>query len=155
LTFSGLPYTLLRPQPYMQNIARAAAAVAQSKIYQPFEDGKLEMIDGRDIDGVPTKPPTEEVHEDDAHTLPGSFRRLRRGAGPAVARDAPPEPRDYRDLLARASPAVGVEDRACLHADARPVTERGGGGALGVVRRCPKGRVADIEALKREATARA
>ena len=97
------------------------------------------MIDGRDIDGVPTKPPTEEVHEDDAHTLTGSFHRLRRGAGPAVARDVPPEPRDYRDLLARASPAVGAEDRACLHTDTRTVTERGGRGALGVCSSVPEG----------------
>src|SRR5215204_223760 len=49
LTSSGLPYTLLRPQSFMQNTLMAAKTVAaQGKIYQPFKDGKLGMIDARD-----------------------------------------------------------------------------------------------------------
>jgi uncharacterized protein YbjT (DUF2867 family) len=50
LTSSGLPYTLLRPQSFMQNTLMLAHTVAaEGKIYQPFKDGKLGMIDARDV----------------------------------------------------------------------------------------------------------
>src|SRR5215210_3996416 len=53
LTSSGLPYTLLRPQSFMQNTLMAAPTVAsQGRIYQPFGNGRLGMIDARDIGEV-------------------------------------------------------------------------------------------------------
>jgi uncharacterized protein YbjT (DUF2867 family) len=72
LTSSGLPYTLLRPQSYMQNTLMFAPTVAaQGKIYQPFKDGKLGMIDARDIGEVAAKVLTEEGHEGKVYTLTG------------------------------------------------------------------------------------
>jgi uncharacterized protein YbjT (DUF2867 family) len=72
LTSSGLPYTLLRPQSFMQNTLMAAPTVAaQGKIYQPFKDGKLGMIDARDIGEVAAKVLTEEGHEGKVYTLTG------------------------------------------------------------------------------------
>ena len=72
LTSSGLPYTLLRPQSYMQNTLIVAPTVAaQGKIYQPFKDGKLGMIDARDIGEVAAKVLTEEGHEGKVYTLTG------------------------------------------------------------------------------------
>ena len=72
LTSSGLPYTLLRPQSYMQNTLMTAPAVAsEGRIYQPFEDGRLGMIDARDIGEVASKVLSEEGHEGKTYTLTG------------------------------------------------------------------------------------
>ena len=72
LTSSGLPYTLLRPQSFMQNTLMAAPPVAsEGKIYQPFKDGRLGMIDARDIAEVAAKVLTEEGHEGKVYTLTG------------------------------------------------------------------------------------
>src|SRR5215218_6805049 len=72
LVSSGLPYTLLRPQSFMQNTLMAAPTVAsEGKIYQPFKDGKLGMIHTRDIGEVAAKVLTEEGHEGKVYTLTG------------------------------------------------------------------------------------
>jgi uncharacterized protein YbjT (DUF2867 family) len=72
LTSSGLPYTFLRPQSFMQNTLMVARTVAsEEKIYQPFKDGKLGMIDARDIGEVAAKVLTEEGHEGKVYTLTG------------------------------------------------------------------------------------
>ena len=73
LASSGLPYTLLRPQSFMQNTLMSARTVAsEGKIYQPFKDGRLGMIDARDIGEVAAKILTEEGHEGEMYTLTGS-----------------------------------------------------------------------------------
>jgi uncharacterized protein YbjT (DUF2867 family) len=72
LASSGLPYTLLRPQSFMQNTLIAARTVAsEGKIYQPFKDGKLGMIDVRDIGEVAGKVLTDKGHEGKVYTLTG------------------------------------------------------------------------------------
>jgi uncharacterized protein YbjT (DUF2867 family) len=72
LISSGLPYTLLRPQSYMQNTLMTARTVAsEGRIYQPFKDGRLGMIDARDIGEVAAKVLTEEGHEGEVYTLTG------------------------------------------------------------------------------------
>jgi uncharacterized protein YbjT (DUF2867 family) len=72
LILSGLPYTFLRPQSFMQNTLIAARTVAsEGKIYQPFKDGKLGMIDARDIGEVASKVLTERGHEGKVYTLTG------------------------------------------------------------------------------------
>src|ERR671921_2343158 len=64
LISSGLPYTILRPQSFMQNTLMTARTVAsEGRIYQPFKNGKLGMIDARDIGGVGAKGPGGEGHE--------------------------------------------------------------------------------------------
>ena len=72
LTSSGLPYTLLRPQSFMQNTLMTAPTVAAlGKLYQPFKNGKLGMIDARDIGEVAAKVLTEEGQEGEVYTLTG------------------------------------------------------------------------------------
>jgi uncharacterized protein YbjT (DUF2867 family) len=72
LASSGLPYTLLRPQSFMQNTLMAASTVAtQGKIYQPMKDGRLGMIDARDISAVAARVLTEEGHDGQTYTLTG------------------------------------------------------------------------------------
>jgi uncharacterized protein YbjT (DUF2867 family) len=69
---SGLPYTFLRPQSFMQNTLMSAPTVAsEGRIYQPFKDGKLGMIDARDIGGVAAKVLAEEGHEEKVYTPTG------------------------------------------------------------------------------------
>jgi uncharacterized protein YbjT (DUF2867 family) len=72
LVSSGLPYTLFRPQSFMQNTLMTTRTVAsEGKIYQPFKDGRLGMIDARDIGEVAAKVLTEEGHEGKVYTLTG------------------------------------------------------------------------------------
>src|SRR5215212_5975533 len=72
LISSGLPYTILRPQSFMQNTLTAAQTVAsEGRIYQPFKDGKLGMIDVRDIGEVAAKVLTEGGHGGKIYTLTG------------------------------------------------------------------------------------
>src|SRR5215207_6839136 len=72
LRSSGLPYTLLRPTTFMQNtLATARTVASEGRIYQPFKDGKLGMIDVRDIGEVAAKVLTEEGHEGEVYTLTG------------------------------------------------------------------------------------
>jgi uncharacterized protein YbjT (DUF2867 family) len=72
LTSSGLPYTLLRPQSFMQNTLMSAPTVAcQGKIFQPMKSGRLGMIDARDIGEVAAKVLTEDGHEGKTYTLTG------------------------------------------------------------------------------------
>src|SRR5215210_8413417 len=72
LRLSGLAYTLLRPTTFMQNtLATARTVASEGRIYQPFKDGKLGMIDARDIGEVAAKVLTEEGHEGKVYTLTG------------------------------------------------------------------------------------
>ncbi len=81
LISSGLPYTILRPTTFMQNtLASARTISSEGRIYQPFKDGKLGMIDVRDIGEVAAKVLSEEGHEGKTYTLTGpkaiSFRDI-------------------------------------------------------------------------------
>jgi uncharacterized protein YbjT (DUF2867 family) len=72
LVSSGLPYTLLRPQSFMQNTLMSAPTVArQGKIFQPMKGGRLGMIDARDIGEVAAKVLTRDGHEGKTYTLTG------------------------------------------------------------------------------------
>src|SRR5918994_2418986 len=72
LSSSGLPYTLLRPTTFMQNTLVTARTIAsEGRIYQPFKNGKLGMIDAWDIGEVAAKVLTEEGHEGKVYTLTG------------------------------------------------------------------------------------
>jgi uncharacterized protein YbjT (DUF2867 family) len=72
LNSSGLPYTLLRPQSFMQNTLITAPTVAsEGRIYQPFGAGRLGMIDARDIGEVAAKVLTQDGHEGQTYTLTG------------------------------------------------------------------------------------
>ncbi|NQW16081.1 MAG: SDR family oxidoreductase [Chloroflexi bacterium] len=47
---SGIPYTILRTQTYMQNLLVAAATIASDgAIHLPYRDGRVGMVDVRDI----------------------------------------------------------------------------------------------------------
>jgi len=72
LVSSGLPYTLLRPQSFMQNTLMAAPTVAsQGRIFQPMKSGRLGMIDARDVGEAAAKVLTDDGHEGKVYTLTG------------------------------------------------------------------------------------
>ncbi|MFF5079116.1 hypothetical protein ACFY36_18830 [Actinoplanes sp. NPDC000266] len=50
LTASGLPYTLLRANAYMQNLLMLAPVIAaRSAFASPAADGRVGMVDARDV----------------------------------------------------------------------------------------------------------
>jgi uncharacterized protein YbjT (DUF2867 family) len=89
---SGLPYTLLRPQSFMQNTLAAAPTVAaEGVIYQPFGRGRLAMIDARDVAEVAAQVLTDAGHEGQVYTLTGpaalSFDDVAQALSAALGKD--------------------------------------------------------------------
>ncbi len=69
---SGLPYNLIQPHFFMQNTMMSAQSVAsESAVYIPFNDGKIGMIDVRDIVDVAIKVLTEDGHQGKSYNLTG------------------------------------------------------------------------------------
>ncbi|HVO75850.1 MAG TPA: SDR family oxidoreductase [Ignavibacteriaceae bacterium] len=69
---SGLPWTMLKPTFYMQNTMMAAQTIsAQGNIYWDMKDGKLGMIDVRDIAEAAFAVITGEGHEGKSYILTG------------------------------------------------------------------------------------
>jgi uncharacterized protein YbjT (DUF2867 family) len=72
LKSSGLPWTLLKPTFFMQNTMMAAQTIASDGvIYWAMKDGKLGMIDLRDIVDVAVAVLTSSGHEGKSYILTG------------------------------------------------------------------------------------
>ena len=72
LKSSGLPYTILRPHLFMQTTMIAAQSVkSEGAIYMPLKEGKIGMIDVRDIAEAGAKVLTSEGHEGKTYELTG------------------------------------------------------------------------------------
>ena len=69
---SGVPYAVVKPTFFMQNTMMAAETVAShGAMYMPMKDGRLGMIDLRDVADVALKVLTSEGHEDKTYVLTG------------------------------------------------------------------------------------
>lgn len=70
---SGLPYTFLRPNGFMQNYLGQAAAIAgQNAFYSPLTPSAIiSHVDARDIGDVAAAVLTEDGHQGKAYTLTG------------------------------------------------------------------------------------
>lgn len=70
---SGVPYTFLRPNGFMQNIVNYNAPTINSRnaFYGSEGDGKVSQIDVRDVAAVAVKTLTEDGHVGKAYTLTG------------------------------------------------------------------------------------
>ncbi len=70
---SGLPYTFLRPNGFMQNIVTYDASTinSQNAFYGSEGDGRVSQIDIRDVAAVAVKALTEDGHLGKAYTLTG------------------------------------------------------------------------------------
>ncbi len=92
LKASGLRYTLLRPNLFMQNTLMAAQTVASDgAVYMPMKEGKIGMIDVRDIVDVAAKVLTEAGHEGKTYGLTGpasiSFHDVAAGLSKALGKE--------------------------------------------------------------------
>ena len=69
---SGVPYTIVKPTFFMQNILGAAQTVAEDGVmYWPFGDGRAGMTDVRDVVNVLAAVATSDGHEGATYTLTG------------------------------------------------------------------------------------
>jgi uncharacterized protein YbjT (DUF2867 family) len=111
---SGLPFTHLRPLFFMQNLLAFASEVAASGVLTaPMRDGRVAMIDARDVAAVAVATLTTPGHAGKAYTLTGpaalSFADVAvtlssSTGGPVTFHDQPPEARQ-RQLVAAGLPA--------------------------------------------------
>jgi uncharacterized protein YbjT (DUF2867 family) len=86
----GIPFTFLHPHSFMQNLLFEAQTIKeQDTIYSSMGDGKIAMIDARDIAMVAVKALTESGHEGKTYKLTG------------------PEPVSYHDIVHELSAIVG------------------------------------------------
>lgn len=69
---SGLPVTLIKPTFFMQNIMMAAETVAsQGMVYMPLKDGRLAMVDLRDVVDAVLEVLTSTGHDGKTYVLTG------------------------------------------------------------------------------------
>ena len=72
LAGSGIPFTILKPHSFMQNLLMAAQSVAQEgALYLAHADGKMGVIDSRDISDFAAHVLTTAGHEGKTYTLTG------------------------------------------------------------------------------------
>ncbi len=71
---SGIPYTFLRPNSFMQNYYNTSARTikTQSTFYKPMGDAKVSWVDVRDIAAVAVAALTQGGHEGKAYDVTGS-----------------------------------------------------------------------------------
>jgi uncharacterized protein YbjT (DUF2867 family) len=90
LEASGIPFTHLRPNAFMQNfLGLAPTIVSQGEFYQPAADGKVSHIDVRDIAAVAAKALTENGHQGKTYVITG------------------PEALSYDEAASKLSAAIG------------------------------------------------
>ncbi len=110
---SGLVWTILRPNSFMQNLVtyQAASIRTNSGFFTAAGDGRISHIDIRDIAAVVLKTLTETGHENKAYDLTGS------------------ESLTYDDVAAAISDAIG---RKINHVKLPPADLKGGMLAAGI-----------------------
>ncbi len=90
LKSSGLEWTMLQPNFFMQNLLGQARQVAATgSVFQPVGDARASFVDTRDIAAVVARTLTEEGHEGQTYVLTG------------------PEALSYHDVAAKLSEAAG------------------------------------------------
>jgi uncharacterized protein YbjT (DUF2867 family) len=98
---SGLEWTLLRPNSFMQNVVTYMGQTIRSEgvFYSASDEAKISHVDVRDIGAVAVKALTEDGHEGKAYTLTG------------------PEALTYDDISSELSRVLG---RTISHIDLSP-----------------------------------
>jgi uncharacterized protein YbjT (DUF2867 family) len=75
LKASGLPYTILRPNSFFQNMLWSAGAIKDhGAFYLPMRDGRQSLVDVRDIAAVAVRVLTEAGHEGQTYEITGPER---------------------------------------------------------------------------------
>ena len=88
---SGMKWTLLQPHFFMQNVAGMAGSIkGQGALYAPLKDGKIAMVDVRDIATVAAEVLTQPGHEGQTYVITGgeaiSFDDVARQIGEATGK---------------------------------------------------------------------
>ena len=87
---SGMAWTVLRPNVFMQTtLAYAPQVAAQGRFYAPLAEAKTSIIDARDVAAVAARALTEDGHEGQVHELTG------------------PEAISHRDIAEKLSAVLG------------------------------------------------
>jgi uncharacterized protein YbjT (DUF2867 family) len=69
---SGIPYTHLRPNGFMQNILMSAPTIKEKGLfYGPLGEAKVSYVDARDIASVAAAALTEDGHQNKAYEITG------------------------------------------------------------------------------------
>jgi uncharacterized protein YbjT (DUF2867 family) len=69
---SGLPFTILQPNSFFQNLLSLADTIkAQGKCYWPMKDARQSMVDIRDINAIAAKVFTSSGHEGKTYVITG------------------------------------------------------------------------------------
>jgi uncharacterized protein YbjT (DUF2867 family) len=69
---SGLAYTILQPTGFIQNLLGQAATIKQGAIYGNYKEGRMGLIDARDIAAVAQAALTEPGHDGHTYALTGA-----------------------------------------------------------------------------------
>lgn len=71
---SGIPFTFLRPNGFMQNFVNSMADTikTQNAFYMPIGDGKVSLVDTRDLGAVAVAVLTNTGHQGKAYDITGS-----------------------------------------------------------------------------------
>lgn len=105
LQASGLAFTILRPHFFMQNLFMSAGTIGQEgKMYWGMGDGKMSMIDVRDIADVAAKVAIDDEHDNAIYQLTGPATLTFREAAKEIS-DALGKAVDYVPI-----PPEAVED---------------------------------------------
>lgn len=91
LVGSGIPFTILKPHYFMQNLMMAAQSIAQQgAMYFALADGKMGLIDSRDISEFAAHVLTTAGHEGKTYTLTGpasiSMHQVAAAIGEAIGK---------------------------------------------------------------------
>lgn len=101
---SGIPYTFLRPNLFMQGLLNFRATISsQGAFYAPAGTAKVSVVDVRDIAAVAAKALTESGHEGKIHDITG------------------PEALTHAEMAAQLSKAIGKQVK---YVDVPPETMR-------------------------------
>lgn len=124
LEASGMVWTHLRPQSYMQNLLASAGSVAgQGAIYAPAGDGAFPIIDARDVAAAAGAVLTSSGHGHQVYDLTGpaaiTYPEIASGLGEAIGRpvqyvDVPPEAAK-QGMMAAGLPEWLADDLVLLH----------------------------------------
>jgi uncharacterized protein YbjT (DUF2867 family) len=109
---SGIAFTHLRPHFFMQNMLMFAPSIAkEGAFYAPMKDGRISLVDTRDIAAVAAKALTEKGHEGKGYEITG------------------PEAHSFAQLAEKISAATG---RSVRYVDVDPSAAREGMHGMGM-----------------------
>jgi uncharacterized protein YbjT (DUF2867 family) len=119
---SGLPFTILQPNSFYQNILSSADTIkAQGKFYWPLKRAKQSIVDVRDINAVAAKVFTSPGHEGKTYVITGpealTFDEVAEKLSSIIGRKI-----DYVDVLLAAA-ADGMRKSGMPEWDVRAVSE--------------------------------